>query len=618
MAEYEIKDGVGIIPEGTTRIPYESFKDCKELTKVVIPNTVTTIDKSAFSGCTGLTSIVIPDSVTKIWDDAFENCTGLTSIVIPDSVTRIYGSIFNGCTGLTSIKVSEGNKKYDSRNNCNAIIETEANILIDGCAATVIPDSVTGIRGCAFKGHTGLTSIFIPASVTDFASNAFEDCSNLTSIKVSEENETYDSREDCNAIIETATNSLIVGCKNSIIPETVTVINNEAFKNCVGLHSIDFPKSLTKIGDSAFWGSGIKKAIIPDSVTEIGRDAFRECHNLEEVRLSSTATELDGTFYDCTALKSIEIPASVTSFDKWGVLYNCTSLECIRVAAGNTVYDSREDCNAVIETESNNLLCGCMNTVIPDTVVEIDSGAFLNCTGLKSITIPNSVKKMWTCFEGCTGLTSLEIPSSVEIILGCITKGCINLKSIKVDPANPKYDSREDCNAIIWTEKNWMISACPTTTIPSSITKLGGYKGQTELESIVIPNTVTEIDSNAFEGCTSLKSIEIPASVIFIGTGVFNECTSLTSITLPKSVKEVLGNLFSNCTNLESVEILNGALKIDADTGLFNNCPKVKVYVPEGKLQRFQKLLCSNDRYVRLPLDAIVERPKAAKPKKTK
>ena len=103
-----------------------------------------------------------------------------------------------------------------------------------------------------------------------------------------------------------------------------------------------------------------------------------------------------------------------------------------------------------------------------------------------------------------------------------------------------------------------------------------------------------------------------------IDTSVFKECISLTSIIIPKSVKEVLGNVFYNCTNLESVEILNGALKIDSDTSLFDNCPKVKVYVPEGKLQRFQKLLCSNDRYVRLPIDAIVERPKTAKPKKTK
>ena len=490
--------------------------------------------------------------------------------------------------------------------------------MIEGCATTVIPDSVTGIRGCAFKGHTGLKSIFIPASVTDIVPNAFEGCSNLTSIKVSEENETYDSRGDCNAIIETATNSLLTGCKNSIIPETVTVVNKEAFKNCVGLQNIDFPESLTKIGGSAFWGCGIKKAIIPDTVSEIGQHAFRECSSLEEVRLPSSLTSLDHTFYDCTALKSIEIPASVTKFTYW-TLYNCTSLESIRVAAGNTVYDSREDCNAIIETKNNKLLCGCMNTVIPNTVEEIDSNAFLNCTGLKSITIPVSVKKMGICvFEGCTGLTSLEIPASVEYIPGCITKGCINLKKIKVDPNNPKYDSREDCNAIIWTEKNWMIAACSCTTIPSSVTKLGGYEGQTELESIVIPDTVTEIGSDAFKGCTSLKSIEIPASVTLIESGAFEGCTSLVNMTIPKTVKEVEWNIFHNCTNLESVEILNGTLKTDNELGVFNNCPKVKVYVPEGKLQRFQKLLCTNGRYVRLPIDAIVERPKAAKPKKTK
>ena len=407
-----------------------------------------------------------------------------------------------------------------------------------------------------------------------------------------------------------------------VIPDSVTTIDMRAFSGCTGLTSIVIPDSVTKIGDSAFKGSGIKKAIIPDSVTEIGSDAFRECHNLEEVRLSSAVTRLAGTFSDCTALKSIEIPASVTDLGwaPYSCICNCISMESIRVAAGNTVYDSRGDCNAIIETESNKLLCGCMNTVIPDTVVKIGSNAFLNCTGLKNINIPASVKMIDSfVFKGCTGLTSLEIPATVETMYGCITEGCINLKSIKVDPANPKFDSREDCNAIIRTFDNWMLSACPATTIPSSVTKLGGYDGQTELESIVIPDTVTIIGSKAFKGCTSLKSIEIPASVTLIESGAFEECTSLTNMTIPKTVKEAEWGIFDKCTNLESVEILNGTLKIDANArSLFDHCPKVKVYVPEGKLQRFQKLLGSNDRYARLPIDAIVERPKAAKPKKTK
>ena len=127
MAKYEIKDGVGIIPEGTACIVEKAFYDCKEL----------------------------------------------TSVVIPDSVTEIGSYAFVGCTGLTSICVSEGNKKYDSRDNCNAIIDTESNTLIAGCKNTIIPDSVRIIEDYAFYGCTGLTSIVIPDSVAGIGILAF-------------------------------------------------------------------------------------------------------------------------------------------------------------------------------------------------------------------------------------------------------------------------------------------------------------------------------------------------------------------------------------------------------------------------------------------------------------
>ena len=137
---------------------------------------VTGIGRDAFRYCTGLTSITIPNSVTYIFDGAFFGCTGLTSITIPNSVTFTSNWVFSQCSGLESITVESGNFNYDSRKNCNAIIQTNKDILIAGCKNTVIPNSVTSIGNVAFEGCTGLTSVTIPNSVTRIGSSAFRNC----------------------------------------------------------------------------------------------------------------------------------------------------------------------------------------------------------------------------------------------------------------------------------------------------------------------------------------------------------------------------------------------------------------------------------------------------------
>ena len=152
---------------------------------VVIPNSVTysgttysvtSIGGSAFSGCSGLTSITIPESVTSIGDEAFRGCSGLTRVIIRGSVTSIGESAFYGCSGLESIVVESGNSKYDSRDNCNAIIEMATRTLLVGCKNTTIPNSVTAIGKRAFRGCSGLTSVTIPDSVTSIGRGAFAYC----------------------------------------------------------------------------------------------------------------------------------------------------------------------------------------------------------------------------------------------------------------------------------------------------------------------------------------------------------------------------------------------------------------------------------------------------------
>ena len=165
-----------------TSIGSLAFYYCYGLTSIVIPNSVTNIGNGVFFGCSGLTSIVIPNSVTSIGIGAFSSCSGLTSIEIPNSVTSIGNGAFSGCSGLTSVSVEKGNSMYDSRNNCNAIIETSTNTLIAGCMNSIIPNGVTSIGDYVFSGCRGLTSIEIPNSVTSIGDDAFSCCRDLTTI----------------------------------------------------------------------------------------------------------------------------------------------------------------------------------------------------------------------------------------------------------------------------------------------------------------------------------------------------------------------------------------------------------------------------------------------------
>ena len=277
-AFYECYDLYSItIPDGVTSIEEGAFSACTGLNSITIPESVTSIGEEAFYSCIRLFRITIPEGVMTIGTNAFSRCSRLTSISIPGSVTDLGDFTFQNCTGLTSITISEGVRSigYGTFTGCISL------------TSITIPESVITIGLSAFDCCSGLTSITIPRHVRSIRESAFSYC-NLTSINVESGNPFFDSRENCNAIINTTPNELIVGCKNTIIPESVTSIGWTAFSGCSGLTSIT----------------------IPEGVTEIGRYAFEGCSDLTSVTMKNpTPVAIESETFSNRANATLYVPA---------------------------------------------------------------------------------------------------------------------------------------------------------------------------------------------------------------------------------------------------------------------------------------------------------------------
>lgn len=343
-------------------------------------------DEDAFGGAKILSTtfskeekywtIEFDSAVTAIEREAFTNSSNLTGIIIPNSVQKIGRWAFGNCPNL---------------------------------ARFTIPESVKSIGQFAFAHCTKLTEIEIPYSVTHIDLSPFDGCNNLTSMRVDEKNSVYDSREECNAIIYTRTNDLIVGCKATVIPNSVTGISTAAFFGNEGLTSIQIPSSVRYIGQYAFSAcTNLTKVSLPESITEIDTEAFSDCPNLIHVVLPSSMTEIgERAFKNCTSLTGIVIPSSVTEIIS-NPFIGCSNLMSIKVDKGNSVYDSRNNCNAIIYTMENELVAGCQTTIIPSSVTTIRYYAFKNCSTLTSITIPYSITRIGDeVFKGCSNLAEV-------------------------------------------------------------------------------------------------------------------------------------------------------------------------------------------------------------------
>ena len=548
-----------IIRPGVTSIGKDNFQCCESLTSVTIPSSVTSIGRSAFWGCESLLSVDIPASVTSIGYYAFTDCTSLLSINVADGNPNYKsgdGVLFNK-EGTTLIHYPAG-KTATSYTIPSSVtrIEDEAFYECENLSSVTIPSSVTSIGTYLFEGCTSLSSVTIPASVTSIGVDAFADCTNLKTINL--------LRYDANANPKITTLGHVDVSYNFRETPADLVI-------WVPFEALD----IYKAADGWKSCAGKIKA----------RGGFCGDPNVNEgknVTWYLTDEDGDNNEETLTIAGSGDMKNYVSDSDAPWNNYK-SSIKTVVIDNGVTS----------IGKNAFYLCQGLTSVTIPYGVKDIGGKAFYICDKLASVTIPSSVMTIDDCAFFNTSLTSVNIPASVSLLGKDVFSSCSALESITVDKDNPKYDSRDGCNAIIEKNGNTLILGCKNTVIPDGVTSIGNnaFDGCTGLTSITIPSSVTSIGNNAFDGCTGLTSITIPSGVTSIGQGTFLNCTGLTSVTIPASVTSIGYDAFMGCIGVSDVYCFGVPKTWGQSSGDFISDPnktKTVCHVAGSKLATFE------------------------------
>lgn len=567
----------------------EAFKDCKSIEKIVIPEGVTTIHMHAFSGCSALKSIVIPRTLGTFYSNrVFAGCSSLQQIVFPSANVRIYidgeytiamsivngfNNTFEGCTSLETFIIGTSDSKLSS-----------------------MP-----VMGSAFTGCTALRRVVVlcqPDNMYPYDPVGEELFDQVTLVVP-------------DSIIDAYRNAEWASRLAAIQPfsEFVQAGFSAPFGDDMSYTYTSEDHTLTVTGEGPASGltfapwecfkSLIQHVVVKPGVTSITRGSFADCEKLTSMDLPASVTKIEETaFQNCKSLESLTIPASVTSIGT-STFAGCSGLKTIRVEEGNPTYDSRQDCNAVIETATGRLLYACSSTVVPDGVKNIMSNAFQNsdivrvdlpasvtiigenafrnCQKLTSVNMQDGVAEIRKrAFYGCVGLKEVSIPGSVKTIGEEAFKGCNSLSTLAMADGVESIGDHafDDCSSLVAVE------------LPNSITSLGYciFWGCTALKSAVLPAHITVLYS-VFKGCSSLVSVTLPDDVEHISY-LFEGCSSLTSVTLPAKVKELFGENFKGCTSLGSMTCLSP--QPPTCQGNIVDDFTIPLYVPKGSVLKYK------------------------------
>ena len=544
-------------------IPQYMFANCKKLKKVIIPDTVEYIGFGAFQNCSSLEEIVLPESIKLIHSHAFEGCKKLKKINIPQSIKGIPQSLFNRCESLETIDIPQSIKEiwHCAFQGCSKLTSIK------------LPEQLTDLGAYVFNG-TKIKKIHLPATAKGISSQAFKGI-DLESITVDKNNK-YFSDEGSNVITYRDPldvnnyKHLLLGCKNSIIPSDVNIIDRFAFMSVEGLEKIVIPESVKYIKDDAFRNcTDLKSVKFHNHLREIDNGAFQNCSSLEEISITKVADDKEdkllifsNAFSYCNNLKKIEINSDrivlfqPIKFDKHDQL-KVINIHTTNVSSGQN--------NDMLFTSGTNvgskLILATPNCQIPDGTVEIVSGAFSGRLG--KVVIPESITSLLgEPFANVEEIEELVLPKTLYTIDEGFLCGIL-VKKIVVDKDNPKYMTDSENQSLIERATGRIIYLGNDGIIPEGSSLIGKFAlSRKGIKHLFIPSTLSMIPSSSIN-TSDLESIEVSKeSPLFysennclIAKGTTTLGLGCNKSVVPEYITSILDNAFANCETLSSVYI---------------------------------------------------------------
>ena len=494
--------------ENSTIVPDYTFQDCKELEEVILPETVTEIGTFAFDNCKSITSFNFHEGLEKLKGSSFRD-TGLTEITLPSTLTSAYGA-FDHAESLKKVTFADGTTEvpdgiFDTSPALEEVVlpstvTSIGNYAFDGCkklASFNFHEGLTRIGQSAFR-ETALTEVTLPSTLTS-AYCAFNYAESLKKVTFADGAEVVpDSIFDTSPALEEV-----------VLPSTVTSIGNYAFDGCEKLASFTFHEGITRIGQSAFRGTGLIEVTLPSTLTS-AYCAFNYAESLKKVTFADGTEKVPDSIFDTSpALEEVVLPSTVTSIGDYA-FDDCKKITSFNFHEGITrIGDSAFRETGLIEITLPSTLTSANNAFAYSNVVK---ATFADGTK----TIPDEI------FERCYSLSEVILPSTTETISDHAFDSCKNLRSID---------------------------------IPDSVKTIGrAVFISSGLRSVTIPDNVTDVKDKCFEECKYLKTAEFGKGVDTIYFNTFRDCTSLESVKFA-SLKEIDTSAFGNCRKLTEIDV---------------------------------------------------------------